>query len=234
MGRTRRRHGARRRLPLALPADSAQRTPDGWRGREEGPPGDSTSPLTRGRAELEVPARCRAAHGDASGGGAPAPGWTSNTRAGCGVAGVGVHPARHRPRPSPADRLLRRKPGCDRWRPIAVEGAQAQGHVKPGLMHLRRRPAAAPRWVGKRDGQDMTWPAVDRPGSAESHLAPDGPRERVGGRRCWTTCISLITTGDAGSCAGRRLPGICSRYRGVKTQNSWPSGSAMTTQLTSP
>ena len=27
---------------------------------------------------------------------------------------------------------------------------------------------------------------------------------------------------------------LWSRYRGVNTQNSWPSGSAMTTQLTSP
>jgi hypothetical protein len=34
--------------------------------------------------------------------------------------------------------------------------------------------------------------------------------------------------------AGRRLPGTWSRYRGASTQNSWPSGSAMTTQLTSP
>ena len=34
--------------------------------------------------------------------------------------------------------------------------------------------------------------------------------------------------------SGRRLPGIWSRYRGVKTQNSLPSGSAITTQLTSP
>jgi len=35
-------------------------------------------------------------------------------------------------------------------------------------------------------------------------------------------------------CAGRRLREIWSRYCGANTQNSWPSGSAMTTQLTSP
>jgi NAD(P)-dependent dehydrogenase (short-subunit alcohol dehydrogenase family) len=45
-------------------------------------------------------------------------------------------------------------------------------------------------------------------------------------------CADVSLMCDSG--AGRRLPGIWLRYRGVSTQNSWPSGSAMTTQLASP
>jgi hypothetical protein len=89
-----------------------------------------------------------AAHGDASGGGTPAPGWSSNL-----WSGWGEFPSRPpSTQASPAARLRRRKPGCDRWRPMIVEGSQAKGHVKPDL-HLCRRPAAASRWVdGRRDG----------------------------------------------------------------------------------
>jgi hypothetical protein len=76
-------------------------------------------------------------------GGALAPGWHPNIR--CGLWGGWGCPSRlPSTQASPAVRLLRRKPGCDRWRPITVEGAHAKGHVKPRL-HLRHRPAAAPR-----------------------------------------------------------------------------------------
>lgn len=45
---------------------------------------------------------------------------------------------------------------------------------------------------------------------------------------------ALTTSAASQPRSSRRLPGIWSRYRGVKTQNSLPSGSAITTQLTSP
>lgn len=47
---------------------------------------------------------------------------------------------------SPAGQLLRLKPVCDCWHPMTEERRPANGHTKTGLP-LRRRPAAASRWV---------------------------------------------------------------------------------------
>lgn len=46
--------------------------------------------------------------------------------------------------------------------------------------------------------------------------------------------IATFARAGWGSARSHTQPGIWSCYRGVNTQNSWPSGSARTAQLTSP
>ncbi len=202
--------------PAGAPGGRLRTPPDGWRGRVEA--GRRATVQVHHRAVMPGwnSRQCRAAHGDASGGGRSGSGTASNACAGGGVAGAGVHPAHHRPQASPADRLLRRKPGCDRWRPMTVEGAQAEGHVRPGL-HLRRRPAAAPRWGRRQTG----WTASVASYAGSSGRSPKQLRGRNAAKRQnhqgldWRNPSPSRACGLAGCRHSRLLVGIVSRHRSI-------------------
>jgi len=85
-------------------------------------------------------------------------------------------------------------------------------------------------------GHDMVDAVVQS--SVEEFVSWSGAMRRRQGRcsqfSCHRRLHGYVQEAMTQCGAGRRRPRIWSRYRGVNTQNSFPSGSAMTTQLTSP
>ena len=117
------------------------------------------------------------------------------------MAEVGAaHPFCHRPRQSPADRLLRFKPVCVPWRPIAEERRPADGHTKTGLP-LRRRPAVASRWAdGIRDtrGRGVRVRAGHEPALVAVLVAvPRRPRPFEKDRRAVLVQVERIGTAES-------------------------------------
>jgi hypothetical protein len=112
--------------------------------------------------------------------------------------------------------------GCIGGRCTVWVGRYLTDHLA-GLADRSHRPSS-PRQVvpaieGAMAGMRGAHPRARWPGGVHQ------PRPQA---RTW------LSRSPRSDCAGRRLPGTWSRYRGASTQNSWPSGSAMTTQLTSP
>jgi len=110
-------------------------------------------------------------------------------------------PARHRPGQSPADRLLRVKPGCAGRATGSRGRSPGQGHAKPGLT-LRLRPAAP--WGGStadgkiRHGPRPTWCAGGgSPPRAPGSTQP-GDRSRSSSR---PTRWHRMTRGRTARCA---------------------------------
>ncbi len=126
---------------------------------------------------------------------------------------------------------LRGRPAVGSATPWSVElddGTSVTAHL---VIDASGRRSRLPQWLGDLAATSPPSTTIDiRMGYAcREFVAPSQPLPV--GVRCGRVSRTTLASPRGGS-EGRRPER--SRYRGVNTQNSWPSGSAITTQLTSP